>query len=400
MKIAYFSPFNPQKSGISDYSERLLPYLEKIADIDVWVDGIVPSNPSMNRYHMIDYSRNRKDKLKEYDIILYNIGNNPVFHGKMLDIFFKYPGIVILHDYVLFYLITGYYLNQKKDTNGYIREFYFNYGPLGIDYVKRLMRFHIPLLQYPSPQKYPLVKRILTTAKGIIVHSNSTRDFILKDEYPEDRIVHINHIDLVNYSKTINRDTSGKAAVRERYGIGKDDIMAASFGYVAPTKRNKQVIDAINDVIKAQGIPLQYLMVGEGNYVDAFLSDRVKKTGYIDLNEFEMILSSTDIVINLRYPSMGETSGTLLRAMSAGKPCIVSDNAWFSELPDSTLMKISIESEREHRELVNAISLLVNNGEMRDKLGRNAHEYMHIYHNPEKIVNEMKLFFLRILAMP
>ena len=27
MRLAYFSPLNPQPSGISDYSEELLPYL-------------------------------------------------------------------------------------------------------------------------------------------------------------------------------------------------------------------------------------------------------------------------------------------------------------------------------------------------------------------------------------
>jgi len=34
MKLAYFSPLSPIKSGISEYSEReLLPYLQKLCDL-------------------------------------------------------------------------------------------------------------------------------------------------------------------------------------------------------------------------------------------------------------------------------------------------------------------------------------------------------------------------------
>ena len=39
MLLAYFSPLNPQPSGISDYSEELLPQLAEGADITLFVDG-------------------------------------------------------------------------------------------------------------------------------------------------------------------------------------------------------------------------------------------------------------------------------------------------------------------------------------------------------------------------
>ena len=35
MKLAYFSPLNPQPSGISDYSEELLPYLANTESISL-----------------------------------------------------------------------------------------------------------------------------------------------------------------------------------------------------------------------------------------------------------------------------------------------------------------------------------------------------------------------------
>ena len=45
MRIAYWSPFAPQATGIADYSEELLPYLAEEADITLFVDGYEPTNP-------------------------------------------------------------------------------------------------------------------------------------------------------------------------------------------------------------------------------------------------------------------------------------------------------------------------------------------------------------------
>ena len=46
MKIGYFSPLSPVKSGISEYSEReVLPYLQNYFDIDLIIDNNYnPSN--------------------------------------------------------------------------------------------------------------------------------------------------------------------------------------------------------------------------------------------------------------------------------------------------------------------------------------------------------------------
>ena len=48
MRLAYFSPFSPQRSGIADYSEELLPHLAaQGAQCDLFVDGFEPTNAEM-----------------------------------------------------------------------------------------------------------------------------------------------------------------------------------------------------------------------------------------------------------------------------------------------------------------------------------------------------------------
>ena len=46
--------------------------------------------------------------------------------------------------------------------------------------------------------------------------------------------------------------------------------------------------------------------------------------------------------VSLRWPTMGETSGMAIRALSLGR-LLVSDAGWFSELPDSVAAKVPVD---------------------------------------------------------
>ena len=52
------------------------------------------------------------------------------------------------------------------------------------------------------------------------------------------------------------------------------------------------------------------------------------------------LMAACDVLVNLRYPTMGETSGSVIRALSLGKPLVVSDIGWFAELPDDVVLKV------------------------------------------------------------
>ena len=44
MRVAFFTPLNPQPSGISDYSEALLPHLAaQVERLDVFIEDYEPS---------------------------------------------------------------------------------------------------------------------------------------------------------------------------------------------------------------------------------------------------------------------------------------------------------------------------------------------------------------------
>ena len=55
-------------------------------------------------------------------------------------------------------------------------------------------------------------------------------------------------------------------------------------------------------------------------------------------------MAACDICVNLRSPTMGETSGSVIRQLSLGKPVVVSDVGWFAELPDDVALKVPVDA--------------------------------------------------------
>ena len=106
------------------------------------------------------------------------------------------------------------------------------------------------------------------------------------------------------------------------------------FGFLTSAKRGEVIIEAANRA----GVEL--LVVGEAApNIDA---SRFKTTGYVSDDDFDAYYAQVDRIVNLRYPSAGETSGTLIRAFEMGKPVAVSDYAQFAEFPDDCVVKIPL----------------------------------------------------------
>ena len=73
------------------------------------------------------------------------------------------------------------------------------------------------------------------------------------------------------------------------------------------------------------------------------LNGQVKITGYVTEDTLIEIIKISDFCVNLRYPTAGETSRSVLQIMSLGKPVIVSNVGWFSELPNNSCLKVDVD---------------------------------------------------------
>jgi len=391
MKLAYFSPLSPQRSGISDYSEQLLRFLVRECEVDVWVHGYEPASPEIRRScRVIDYSdRETLVRLSEYDAIIYNLGNNPGYHAAIYDVLLQYPGVVILHDFVLFYLLAGYCLDVKNSKELFLEEMRYNGGEEGYEEGLRILADTLPPLQYRTPQNHPLNRRAIETAKGILVHSEYTKRMVM-DVKPDARCMSIHFARQVD----TRRVKPIAQQIRGKYGLEEGETMLASFGYITPNKRIHQVLYALSEL--RNDYKFKYFIVGDWDYTRRLVDElqlgrHVIFTGYAPRSEFDKLLISADVVINLRYPYMGETSAALVRAMAAGKPCLVSDIGWFSELPGDTVIKIKVDEE-EIGSIKQALQALMDDSRYRKRLAGKARRYARAAFDGERIARQIVQF--------
>src|SRR5688572_13064545 len=95
MRIAWFSPMPPGRSGIAAYSAELLSLLRpRYEAIDVFVDR----NPARSEDHVFSaHDVVWRQRRNPYDVTVFHLGNASC-HDYMWAYLFRYPGLVVLHD--------------------------------------------------------------------------------------------------------------------------------------------------------------------------------------------------------------------------------------------------------------------------------------------------------------
>lgn len=390
-RIAFFTPLSPIRSGIATYCEDILLRLKEFFDIDIYIDkDYTPNNPKITSQFKIFVYTDFEKNSGLYDTSLFHMGNN-VYHWYMVDIIRKHAGIVMIHDVNL----TGLALFETQHDG---REL------IKIGECERDKKYleHIKNYLNGSPFEefnYPLNGYVINPASGIIVHS----DYARKEVYNKNigKIVKT----ILHYADPAPCIQNSES-LRVKYGFKKDDILIASFGHIAPTKRPAEILKAFARLVKENTAGnLKYLLVGQLHDESLLeliekleIKDYVRVTGYTSEEEFSEYNAICDICVNLRYPYKGENSGTLARTLACGKPVIVTDIGSFSEIPDNACIKVSANTASEIDEIYSALKILAENPALREKYGAAAAEYVREYLDIDKIALEYRDFILEVIA--
>jgi glycosyltransferase involved in cell wall biosynthesis len=376
----YASPFPPQQSGISDYSAALVRALSSRFDITLYTDNYAIDDPWLRERFAVVREGVDDVRPERYDYSLYNIGNNPWYHAYIYKACLRNPGVVLLHEPVLYYLFVGVY----QDTPGFFSRVLKTGGSAAFELLKELSKSRTPYLECSEAHRAPLNAELLRSSNRFLVHSEFARRQLLGAAGRDLDIGAVNHIEVGDPAAA----TPGhRAEVFRELGIPEEDILIGSFGFVAPTKLNDVVCRAVERANSSPGgAGFHYLMAGEGNYADSYLNERIRVTGFLSARDFDRYLAACDLVVNLRYPVMGETSGALVRAMSAGKPCVVTDAGWFGELPDDVVLKLDPDPKALLEEqLVEALGFFVEYRDIFYQMGKRAAEYARTAHGPQAV---------------
>jgi glycosyltransferase involved in cell wall biosynthesis/SAM-dependent methyltransferase len=375
MRLAYFSPLNPQRSGISDYSEELLPHLAAGgARLTLFVDGFRPaSRELLGRFPVRDYRRDPAtlEDLEQFDAAVYHVGNDHRYHAGVLDVAARRAGVVVLHDFALQDFFLGL-ARQRGDLRIYLDEVEACHGAAArLEAEETLARGATPSL-LARPVEFPLNRRIVREAEGVIVHSEWARERL-------ERIapgVPIARVPMPVVARGARVESDEECDPTD----APSEVRIANFGLITPGKGIERALAALSRL--KQKHRFRYTLVGEPNdFYDVRelirrhrMEDRVEITGHLPLEEFERRMCETDIALNLRERTVGETSASLCRLMAAGVCTVVADVGWYSELPSDSVVKIGLD-ETTDALLLAYLERLLTDRPLREAIGRNARRY-------------------------
>jgi glycosyltransferase involved in cell wall biosynthesis len=357
VKVSYFSPMPPERTGVADYSALLLPALRERVDVTVVRHG-------------------RKRAPRGTDVSLYHVGNNPDAHAWIVDALRREPGVVVLHDFVLHHLVAGMTVG-RGDGHGYLDAMEREHGVVGRLLAHGVLDKRISPLWESRPADFPLAWPVLEHATGLVVHSTIVRD--LAREAGFGGPVHVvPHPAWPVPDITAERPAGG--------------FVVGCFGVVNASKRIPELLRAFSG-LRSNRPDATLLLVGPtspGFDLDRRLQrlglddEGVVREGWVDERRLWALMAGVDVSVNLRHPTMGETSGSVIRSLSLGKPLVVTDTGWFSELPATVALKVPA-GEDEVETLAAALELLASRDDVRRQMGAAASELARSTHDLERV---------------
>lgn len=394
VRLAWFSPLPPSRSGIAAYSAELLPLLSlRGFEIDAFTD--------VNAHEFVWMRRRRP-----YDLTVFQLGNAQC-HDYMWAYLFRYPGLVGLHDVQLHQAralcLTKRWMPRIDD---YMAEVHANHpdAPRDLPYLV-LARMADRMYQH-----WPMVRLIVERAKMTVVH-NAWIAEDLRQKYPS---ANVRSIAMGVADPGLGPQISGSTempgtGVRARHQIPDDAVLLAAYGGVTPEKRIAQVIGAMGAITERH--PNVHLML-VGNSAEHYdvladadaagVADRVHVTGFVADERLPAYLHAADICACLRWPTNRETSASWLRCIAAGRATIITDLVHLGDLP--TLdprgwrllsarrearqpIAVSIDPLDEEHSLQLALERLVTDRALRERLGRAARDWWYAHHQLEAMAD-------------
>jgi glycosyltransferase involved in cell wall biosynthesis len=372
VRLAWFSPFPPERSGIATYSAEIVPLLSSAHTVD--------RIPELGAHDFVWMHRRHP-----YDLVVYQLGNAPC-HDYMWAYLATYPGLVVLHDARLHHAQARRLLKDRR-FNDYRRELAYDHPDARPD----VAEYAVEGLSGSIYYFWSMLRVVMQTARLVAVHNERVAGD-LRSEYPATTVEAI-----TMGVAPIAADADGRRLVRHALDIPDDAIVFAAFGKVTPEKRIPAILDALA-ALRRDGLNAWLIIVGEGDDPVAMTGDGIRSTGYVSDAAVGAYLNAADACLCLRWPTALETSASWLRCLAAGRATVISDLPHLVDVPSQVALRIDLLDEE--RELVNAMRRLASDPALRDNLGRSGQAYWAAGHTLQAMTEDYERALIAAAARP
>jgi glycosyltransferase involved in cell wall biosynthesis len=352
----------PAPTGVADYAFRLLQELRRFGSVEV--------------------------NASRADVFLYHLGNNQL-HREIYRRALERPGVVVLHDAVLHHFFLG-----ALDRQRYIEEFVYNYGEWARGLAERLWEDRARSAQDPRYFRYPMLRRITEVSRAVVVH-NPAAARMVREHCAAARVV---EVPFPVWRPAVAPECE-LVRWRKQAGLGLRTVLFGVFGHLRESKRLGTVLRAWCEVQRAR-VPAALVLAGDFQSEEleravAPLLEGVIRAERLSDAEFWKLVAACDVVVNLRYPAAGETSGVGMTAMGLGKAVLFSATEETSMLPPDACLRIEPGIGERASLVEHMIWLATFPGHARE-VGRRAAVWVREHHAPE-VVAERYWELLRAL---
>ncbi len=391
-KLLWFSPVPPDHGGVALYTAELVKTIAPVADVTLVTNHEPDKLPDALRGLPVVPFANADAVAEQSDLCVYNIMNNTKQSLNTYLQLMRRPGLTILHDINIHGFLLDSFVRQKFTPDTLATVFTPDPYTYALETAhdaagREVARFVLDEHGLPDINAYPCHGTIVKHSKAVIAHSPWT---VRELETNADKTP-IFHLPL-GMEAIDPPDPNVTRLIRQKYAIPDDAFLVVSGGYLEPSRRIDVLMRAVSRVCaKERNVCL--LLAGniEANHKrwlgevahEVGIPDpkhRVIFTGFLNTDaEFLACIGATDAVVHLRYPTNGETSATVLRTMSMGKPLIVTDIDTYHDLPDDCCAKVAVD-DCECELIASYIDLFITRPDVGRKLAQNARAYVHVKH--------------------
>jgi glycosyltransferase involved in cell wall biosynthesis len=376
--LEVWSPLPPSPSGIADYVEEQLDTLSQAFALTLCVEDPDVVAPALReRHRVVDQGASDGSTLR-----VYHVGNSPA-HGSIYREALRTPGIVVLHEWNLHELLLSFAVrsNEFDEYRRTVRREHGEAGSVaGLTIASALGGRHWTGV-------FPLNAEILSRALGVVCLSSSTAARAAA-KVPGVPLLHLPH------HACLRAKASNRTEARKRLGLDERAPVVLAPGLGTAAKSLEVAREAMR-TIRARVKDAWLVTVGGG--VEEKADDAWERAlGRVDLETLGDALLAADVVLALRFPSRGETSGVLMRALSAGRAAVVTaGSAADEDLPQGVVARLS-PGPGEARELAALLEFLLTDEAARGRMERLAFEVAST--RPPGPVTERLVDFVRGVA--
>jgi glycosyltransferase involved in cell wall biosynthesis len=221
---------------------------------------------------------------------------------------------------------------------------------------------------------FPLCETIVAASPWVAVHSQYAAELVA-------RRCHRHDITVIPMGMPLYL-LPDQAAARGRLGLPTRVPVVASLGQLSPHKRLDVALRAFRRV-RGQHQGACFVIAGAespGLNLDRQISmlgleGAVARLGYIAEASVPDLLAATDVVINLRYPTAGETSASLLRILAAGKATIASRAGSMAEVAPGACATV-LPDDKEEELVALFLDRLLDDPPLRHQMEANARRFI------------------------